>query len=36
MTEDYMKSKLILGLNSKKGNIKEGLNNEFLNKLEEK
>lgn len=36
MTEDYMKSKLIIALNSKKGNIKEGLNNEFLNKLEEK
>lgn len=36
MTEDFMKSKLIIKLNSKKGNIKCSINNEFLNKLEEK
>lgn len=36
MTEDYLKSSLILKLNASKGNVKEGLVHEFLEKLEVK
>ncbi len=36
MTEDYMKSSLILKLNVSKGNIKDDLCNEFLKKVERK